>query len=117
NISELIAQTQACVIDLRQIHSSDDAINHVAGMGIDALNDLTKQIEALDVASMSKPVPVGAPPGAAASLIAAVVTEDPLPLLHAFSQVANAQEQLDAKNQLWKQTVQAEFAHVMADAH
>jgi hypothetical protein len=115
--SELIAETQAQVMDLRQIHSSDDEINQVAALGAEAMEDVTKQIEALDVESMSKPQAGSPLAGAVIPLLAAIAADSPAPLLRAAPQLLNAQQQKHAADAAWKANIQSALAHIIDDSH
>ena len=115
SVSEMIARAQATLMDLRQIHSGDEGITQVAGIGIEAVDDLTKQIEAIDVSRMSRPVGGQASPEVLVDLV--VGAAEPALLIHAIGEVAQLQQKQNAANAAWKQALQDETAHVVSDSH
>jgi hypothetical protein len=117
-VSELTAEAEARVMDLRQIHSTDDEISRVTSMSVEALDDLIKQIEGLNVTSMSKPLTTPTQSGAAGLLVDLVMKGSIHgALMSVIAQtLANAKQPQNAKDNSWKQDMQSELAHVLADS-
>lgn len=117
NLTDAMAQAHASIIDLRQIHSSDDGINQVASMAIDATEDLTKRIEDLDFALLSKPKH-GASPAAKSSILEALPLLSPHHLLlHALGSMLSFEQEQNAESKSWKAGVQTDLAHIVEDSH
>jgi hypothetical protein len=115
NIAELIAATQSRILDLQGIHSSDGDINYVSNSAAETIEDLLKQIEALEISAKSRPNASSSSVGLLVSAAVAIGTSNPIPLLDVFTQGAEHQDEVNSQITAWIQERHVEILHISSD--
>jgi len=101
-------------MELHSLHSSDGDINYISSSCAATIEDLIKQMEALEATLKSKPLPSTSHPPLE-PIVGVITSECPVGLLAAAAQMLDEQQKQNDKKSDWTQIEREKLARISTD--